>query len=513
MKTLIRALCILLSSCAFVAHAETHALILTIGAYKGDIPPLQGVKYDIESAHAIARKMGVKDENIRYYKDDQVTLAGIRKAFDDLYERVAENDQVFIYYSGHGGRQRLENEDRCAASLITVDDQSFMDTEFEAQLKRLSNKAQKVIVFLDACHSGGATGTRSLSKADSPFTPKFYSKAGAESCDTPINIVTHTLQTQSRSIGKGVNNYVYIAAARDNEVSFDIANKGGVATQAWRDCITGAAQDKDGSGGLSADEIRLCAQEKVDRALAGAKAMGYLPHHVTISGNSNAVLAFPEPQALASVPPRPSAEIPALPAPVGAPANSPVGAPSPLPAAYHTLADIYNNRDDRRVVALQAGQSGQPKVKVGVDSISFNLSSDQPGYVYLLMVGTDGKTFDMLFPNQLDGNNQILAGETLKLPRPAWEIKASGPKGKDYLLAIVADAPRDFSKIGLQPAGPFSAVPANVASSKDIQLVTSTSSHASAGECQQPSSTRSLVVKQRCSNAYGAAMLTVEETE
>ena len=55
-----------------------------------------------------------------------------------------------------------------------------------------------------------------------------------------------------------------IAAARDNEVSLDMPGKGGVATQAWRDCITGAAVDRDGSGGLSADEIRTCAQDRIN---------------------------------------------------------------------------------------------------------------------------------------------------------------------------------------------------------------------------------------------------------
>src|SRR5882672_6640276 len=154
------------------AHAETHALILTIGAYRGGIPALEGVKHDVESARAIAGKMGVKEENIRYHKDEELTLSGMRKAFGDLYERLAENDQVFIYYSGHGGRKRLEGENRCAASLVTFDGEGFMDTEVNAQLRRLSGKAQKVIVFLDACHSGGVT--RSLSKTPLQFAPKFY---------------------------------------------------------------------------------------------------------------------------------------------------------------------------------------------------------------------------------------------------------------------------------------------------------------------------------------------------
>lgn len=542
MKSLVRALPALLLSLASAAFAEPHALIMTIGAYKGGIPPLLGVKYDADSASAIAKRMGVKDSNIRIYRDDQLTLQGMRNAFAELEERVGEGDQVFVYYSGHGGRERVQDpEDRCAESLITVNGDPFTDNELEAQLKRLSAKAQKMIVFLDACHSGGVT-TRAVGGNRNPLVaPKYFSRsvASGEICEKPVNILRRSLTVQSRSAGSGANNYVYIAAARDAEVSLDMPNKGGVATQAWRDCITGAAVDRDGSGGLSADEIRTCAQDRINVMLKDVQ--GFLPHNVTIAGNSNAIIAFAErpavaipaalpitaPAALPVTPPAPVAQVPPSrpqqtaaapvaqpprPLPAAQPAAQPAPVPAPpvsaMPAAFYTLQDIYNSRDDRRVVTLQ---SGKPAFRINSDDVTFSLTSSHAGYVYLLMVGTDGKTFDMLFPNQLDTNNTIEAGQTIRLPRPAWQIKAGGPPGKNHILAIVADAPRDYSKIGMTPAGPFSMVQASVASSKDIQLVSSTSSQANSNECGVPPAKRSLQVQKRCSSAYGAAMMVLEE--
>ena len=97
------------------AYAESHALIMTIGEYTGAVPRLEGSQYDVASARAIANTMGVKDQNIRYYRDAQLTVEGMRQAFDELDARIADNDQVFIYFSGHGGRWRVtEPEDRCA---------------------------------------------------------------------------------------------------------------------------------------------------------------------------------------------------------------------------------------------------------------------------------------------------------------------------------------------------------------------------------------------------------------
>ncbi len=117
------------------ALADTHALIMTIGQYRDGVPPLSGVQYDGESAKVIARSMGVKEQNLRHYKDEELTLDGMQKAFDDLFARVGDNDQVFIYYSGHGGRQIVQDpEERCAESLVTIDRQGFTDARMEVEL-------------------------------------------------------------------------------------------------------------------------------------------------------------------------------------------------------------------------------------------------------------------------------------------------------------------------------------------------------------------------------------------
>lgn len=497
------------------ARAEVHALILTISQYQGGVPPLDGVQFDGKSAVAMARKMGVPEKNIVRLHDQQLTLAGMRRAFDDLTNRLQPNDQVFIYYSGHGSRTlvREAGAERCAESLVSVDADFLTDTELELRLKKLSQKSEKVVVFLDACHSGGVTTRGTPGKAPA-FAPKYWAKDGVEACAKPVNRLTRGLNTNAKTAGSGARNFVYIAAARDNEISLDQPGKGGVATQAWRDCMGGEARDLDGSGGITADEIRQCAQTKINDVLKDAE--GFLPHNVTIAGNPGAVLAFNEPAPVE--PPPAEAPTPAAPTPTAAPAPmpAPVPAPSLVPTVVvptspqATLADIYNRRDDRRRVELSLAK---PTLKIDKDKLEFTLSSSHPGYVYLLMVGSDGKTFDMLFPNRADKNNYIQAGQSLKLPRSDWEIVTQGPAGKDQLLAIVADAPREFGGVGLKPAGPFSMVEASPASAKDIQLVSGASAYSGSTECVEDARKRTLAVQKKCSNAFGAALVTVEEVD
>ena len=500
------------------ALAETHALIMTISNYSvPGVAPLKGVAEDAGNAKEIARRLGVRESNMVFLSDGQLTHDGMGAAFDRLQERIAPNDNVFIYYSGHGGRALVSDpEERCGEALITVEGRGFMDTDMEAKLKGLSRKANKMVVFLDACHTGGVT-TRS---ASTRYQPKYFPRsASAEACSTPVNVLKKNLGAGTRSVGSGAQNYIYIAAARDNEVSLDEPGKGGVATQAWLQCVRGGARDLDGSGAITADEIQACAQEIINAKLRNVA--GYSAHHISITGNTRAVLGLvdrqdpaPAPAPVATPAPAPAAPTPAPvavtpPAPTPAPAPVAVTPPAPArPSPVNTLKDIYAQRDDRRVVTVSMRD---PKVRIGRDKVEFTVSSTHPGFLYILMVGSDGKTFDMLFPNQLDRSNLVESGQVLRLPRPNWEVVAGGPPGTVQLLAMVTDAPRDFSKLPLKAAGPFSIVDANALATRDIQLVTMQAPAASSEECDDETRKRNLVAARRCSNAYGAALVALEE--
>lgn len=484
------------------ASRQVHALIMAIGAYRNGIPNLSGVAYDVDTAREIAMRMGVPEANMHVLRDGALTLAGMGRAFDDLEASLADGDQVFVYYSGHGGRQKVSEADgaeRCAESLVTVDGEGFLDSEMEKRLASLARKAQKVIVFLDACHSGGVT-TRAVG-GRAAYTPKYWvGKGSAETCAKPTNMVTRGLALATRAVGTGAGNFVHVAAARDDEISFDQPGKGGVASRAWLDCMAGAARDLDGSGGLSAEEIRVCAQERIEKQLGQSQT--YLPHHVTITGNAGMVLSY----ALKEAPAAPAVEPPksevAKPQPVK---PAPVADAAARVSPVATLNDIYNNRDDRRLVTLT---TSRPRVRIGKEGVSFELASREGGYAYVLMVGSDGETFDLLYPNKLDPDNRIRPGETLRLPSAQWQLSAGGPEGRDTLLAIVSDGPRDFLKAGAKPSGPFSSVP--LLGAKDIQLVSGVAA-ADGDECATAAVTRTLTVQKRCSGAYGAALLAIEE--
>jgi hypothetical protein len=294
------------------------------------------------------------------------------------------------------------------------------------------------------------------------------------SSDLPDSLVAGTLN--AAQAGEGRLNLLYIAAAREGEAALDEPGHGGLASQAWLDCLSGGARDTDASGGLSAKEVADCAQPLIERLAAGHGAVA--PHHLALSGKPGMVLA---------------------------PAEHDVHS-----NAVSTLRDIHANRDDRRSVHLVPDRA---VYRVGRDKVEFSLSSSHAGYVYLLMVDGSGKRFDLLFPNRKDDRNRILAGETLQLPRPGWVIRAGGPAGRNHLLALVSDTPRDFSGLGLKASGPFSMLDASPFAVRGIQFFAGASAHSASAQCRETGTQRTRETAAACSDAYGTDLVTLEEVE
>ena len=145
-----------------------------------------------------------------------------------------------------------------------------------------------------------------------------------------------TCQCQNRNLvveatAKGAlpQDIIHISASRDNEISFDDELKGGLATQFMRDCMLRDAKDLDGSGAISIDEIKVCAQDKINKRMSNDR--NYKAHNLVLSGNAAFVPAW-----FAQVSP-----VPAV-AQTSATALSPLPAAAPAAAsAAPTLFRIY----------------------------------------------------------------------------------------------------------------------------------------------------------------------------
>jgi Caspase domain/Domain of unknown function (DUF4384) len=486
-----------------------HALIIGVGTYRADparpVTPLAGVTHDIASAMTIARMLQVPADNMTVLRDAAATRDGVQQALRDLDSRMRPGDRVFFYWSGHGSRYFDPAEEGCVETLVPHDLRDIGNQDFAAWFRPLATKADKMLVIYDACHSGGVDGTSSIATRSlaTGYVPKFT--PAATQCQQPSNLRTRSLEKATGALGLSGQDIVHISSARPDEVSFDNAQSGGLATSSMFECLHGDARDVDGSGAVSIDEIAVCAQTKIETKLKPFRQLD--PHHLVVSGNRAFVPAWftgqPAPQATAPAP------TPGQPAPptVEALVQSPGQPVQPTPArpgvqlqagVQSVLDQIHAQRDSKRRVAVTLASKA---LRIGIDSLDFSVTSSHDGHVYVAMLGSDQQSLYLLFPNDLDARNRIVAGESMLLPRSAWRMLAAGPKGKDSLLVMVADGPRDLSALAGGKAGPFTKPLTDAAGRIRLQWLLGQG--ASGGPVTCAGST--------CSDAFGSALLQLEE--
>jgi hypothetical protein len=300
-----------------------------------------------------------------------------------------------------------------------------------------------------------------------------------------VNLGTFS-QARGVDLNTTDNNLVILAAARNNEVAWD-TSKGGALTYNFEQCAGGGATDSDHSGSLSMRALTDCVQARLDKTQEESARQ-----HATLAGNGALVPAFGDSS------------------PSGAAAGGSPAAVDPVAM----LNAIYNQRDDRWGVQATVAQ---PTLKIGAN-LDLSVRSERDGFVYLFYQGTQPGSFYLLFPNQLDSNNAIVANQEMPLPRRDWNVTALGPRGTDHLMVMVTQTARDFSTLALpseyvSQAGPFEKIQTTAAAAQHISQIATLSAAASKDACKNAGAPRDLGVARQCSNVFGASLVSVEETD
>ncbi len=460
------------------AHAENHALILWIGDYGDPKNDLPGIDLDAANARLIAQAMGVPDRNITEISNARLTKDGIRNGLVKLYQTIKDGDKVFIYYSGHGGQVSGHETNAKCSEVLVARDGLVLDAFLQDALTTIGKRASQVVMINDSCFSGGAATKSALPMGEPGDRAKFITPdAKANTAVTQGYACGDATNTQkiTRSLGEMSKDargpqVLYIAASNDTQVSF-ATPKGSVGTLAFAHCIGLAHADADRSGRINGEELRDCAQAYIDRRRT--------KQTVTLQGNGRLPLSFVKAESAAA-----PAAAAAVPAPAAAPAPMPAAAPAPVPVAApapaaaqaavaapaaapinaaQALHDLQAGADRSLQVQMALARSS---LRIGKDLLEFTVNTGRDGYLYLLQVGSDGKTFNLLFPNKVDGENFLAAG-THRFPRPSWRLRSGGPAGKSHILAIVSPEKKDLSR-GMSASSVFSSSSANQSNTRTL---------------------------------------------
>ncbi len=149
------------------AFSGGHALVIAVADYAQVNPLPSSVLNDAQDIVATltsATHCGYASQNVRLLLDNQATLEAIRQELKALAACAQPTDTVLIFFSGHGAR--LGDESALVpfdCDTRRIDQTTLSEQEFSAAIARI--KAERVVVFIDACHAGAAVSFKSADAA------------------------------------------------------------------------------------------------------------------------------------------------------------------------------------------------------------------------------------------------------------------------------------------------------------------------------------------------------------
>ena len=191
--------------------------------------------------------------------------------------------------------------------------------------------------------------------------------------------------------------------------------------------------DLDQSGAVSLDELQVCATKVIKK-----RALTSSSQDLELVGNRQLIpvvrIEEARPQALGSYLSSLSTEkIQSI-----RDQTAPVHLTPPTTSALATLNDLYQQRDSKKEVRVEFQKTN---LKINRDKLRFTVRSNSAGYLYVLSLGSDAKSFYWIFPNAEDINHAVFPNRPLT---PLFPLTSSGPAGINRLLFIVTEQKLNF---------------------------------------------------------------------
>jgi Caspase domain len=254
--------------------SKLHALLIGIDCYLpnrlpdgGSYQSLEGCVRDINYVEDfLKRKVGISSENVLKLTSSNggsngkpleppekwPTYENMVFAINKVTETAEPGDQVYVHYSGHGGRvktllPKIKGEDGLDETLVPLDignheSRNLRDIEMAKLLRNMVDKKLIVTIVLDSCHSGGATRgrggavVRGIDSIDTIIRPQDSLVASIEELADTWQDVISSQGTISRAVNRNIdassgwlpdpNGYVLLAACRSSESAYEYAFEG-----------------------------------------------------------------------------------------------------------------------------------------------------------------------------------------------------------------------------------------------------------------------------------------------
>ncbi len=130
-----------------------YALIIGIDDYWGAFEPLSNAVADAESIERMLKSKYKFDNFITLY-NRQASRIGILNAFEELSNTVEETDNVFIYFSGHGEFNEMQNKGYWVPCEARANTMAELISNNDIQTALTGIPSKHTLLISDACFAG-----------------------------------------------------------------------------------------------------------------------------------------------------------------------------------------------------------------------------------------------------------------------------------------------------------------------------------------------------------------------
>lgn len=153
-------------------EAEQHLLVIGVDAYE-HWPVLNNAVNDANSVKDIlSEKYGFKDENITFITNEKATRSNIYSTLRSLISNIGSQDNLIIYYTGHGYFDELLNEGYWIPVDANLNNTGtyFSNSDLVKILKNIDS--HHTFLVADACFSGALFQSSTRGYAENVETQK-----------------------------------------------------------------------------------------------------------------------------------------------------------------------------------------------------------------------------------------------------------------------------------------------------------------------------------------------------
>jgi tetratricopeptide (TPR) repeat protein len=240
-------------------RGQRWAVVVGISAYRD--AGITSLKYADRDAQAVydflvserAGAGGFKPENIRLLLNEEATYQALRSALFTFLKSSTEEDQVVVYFAGHGAPDPQRRDDLYLLAYDTrADDISgtaFPMYDVQNAVQRVL--ARDILVITDACHGGGVAQSLAMRNLET-------------------NMINEIFLSQLNSSTGGI---VTFTASMANQTSAEDERWGGghgIFTYYLLEALNGAA-DEDGDGIVTLVEMMEWTKDRVRRETRNAQ--------------------------------------------------------------------------------------------------------------------------------------------------------------------------------------------------------------------------------------------------